>query len=217
LGVLTVGEAAAAGVGAIVVGGAWLYSSHEVNQTQGYYDLDQQQQLLNRNVQAQIQAWKAAHPQSASAGPGASTGASSSGSPPSRPCPGGAGQQPPNTPPTNTTSPLPDDPLGKIIQNLINQNLCQFGYCQEFATGLSSNAQAAGISGTVYTYQGWPGMLTAGPIGEDVPVSTNGFHQWVEINGTVYDNMFPNGVPANDYNVFEMGVKPVQATSQGRF
>ena len=69
--------------------------------------------------------------------------------------------------------------------------------CDKFAQSLRNQLIKNGISGKTIQINSGTGKIWSNA---NRTISTNGYHEAILVDGTVYDNLNPNGIPAADWN-----------------
>ena len=80
----------------------------------------------------------------------------------------------------------------------LKPNLCKDGQCNLFAEAAMRALKAAGISGLKVRTQAKNPRLNASIFFDGKSVGDNGFHEWIEVNGRIFDNKV-SGVPVEEY------------------
>ena len=87
-----------------------------------------------------------------------------------------------------------------VIKNLrkLKPELCKHGQCNLFAEAAMRALKGAGISGLKVRTQAKNPRLNASIYFDGKSVGDNGFHEWIEVNGKIFDNNV-SGVPVKEY------------------
>nr|WP_259113546.1 papain fold toxin domain-containing protein [Chryseobacterium sp. JUb7] len=86
--------------------------------------------------------------------------------------------------------------VNTIIET-IPSSLKQLNMCKDFASSLVEKMMAKGIKGEMVVLKSDTGFIWSERLGKTI--STNGDHVGVKVGNIVYDNMFPKGLPYNQW------------------
>lgn len=86
--------------------------------------------------------------------------------------------------------------LGAIIES-IPSSLKQLNMCKAFSSSLAKKMTAQGLKGEMVVLKSDTGFIWSETLGKTI--STNGDHVGIKVGNMVYDNMFPKGIPYNQW------------------